>query len=106
MGNEGEVAQLVGEPWEEGEAGKAGAAGGQQHDTDGTGRRKAVGQLTAEEVAEADASQHYADDAGPGIDVDAELGREHAPGDQLQREAGSAGEEDDQVEPPGAVKPG
>ena len=83
LGNDGEVAKLCGEPGKEGEAGKAGAAGGEEHDADGTGRGKAVGQLTAEEVADADAGEDHADDAGPGIDVDAELGREQTPGDQL-----------------------
>ncbi len=74
----------------------AGQAGEQEEEAEQTGRGPAVGQLAAEIVAQADAGQDDADDAGPGVERDTDVGRNHAAGDQFQDHDAGAGDEDDQ----------
>ena len=57
----------------------------------------AVGDAAAQVVADRDARQDNADDAGPGVQRHADVRRQDAPGDQLQNERAGARDEDNEI---------
>ena len=57
----------------------------------------AVGDASAQVIADRDARQDDADDAGPRVQRHADVRRQDAPGDQLQNERAGARDEDDEI---------